>query len=314
MKSKNKFLTLKVAKNLNVDSLQLSKGDKIKALFIVSQTNYYGTYDVYVNKYKKLMGLNTLQLDNIFNTLVDAGIIKLVKAGKYKEQCRTYAMVTPFNVETDDCEVVSFQFEAPGVPTFINRFIADGFAYKDNSTYKPRERIKENTPVLDTVMNALKARIKLLEEHLTANGITLPPDAENASNMDITLKEEPKIKSVDTTVKEASELIPVQLVVADESMAEGEWIKLTDHLMVLPTDTQLVMSLKDEDCYIDNHNLMRGWISELDHTEKVNLYSSIINEKRGLFTIPVTNKVKATFLKVLEQGYNKVLYKDLLVA
>lgn len=303
MKSKNKFLTLKVAKNLNVDSLPLSKGDKIKALFVVSQTNFHGEFDVYVNKFKKLMGMNTIQLDKIFDTLVEAGIIKLVQAGKFKELCRSYSMVTPFNVDTDECDVVSFQFEAPGVPMFINRFIADGFTYKDFSTYKPREKAKNAKGEPDKALIAAQARIKALEDLLTLNDISIPP------------AEEKGLSKVKPAVAEP--IAPVLSIVPDvepETPKDGEEIRLTDQLAIIHFDDQLVINLGDDQCYIENHNLMAGWVANLDVAEQVRVYSTIINEQGVGITIPIKGNVKANFLKMRNGGFTKVVYKSYVAA
>ncbi|MCC8409891.1 hypothetical protein LJ707_13215 [Mucilaginibacter sp. UR6-1] len=302
MKSKNKFLTLKVAEYLDLHNLPLSKGDKIIALFIVSQTNYHGNYDVYVRKFKKLLGRNTLQLDKVFDVLVQADIIKLVQAGKYKEQCRTYAMVKPFNVDTDICDVVSFQFEAPGTPTFINRFIADGFTYKEFSKFQPRKKIPQSQNE-----SKLITRIQQLEALLKFNNIAIP-----ASMDEVNFKKQSE--SIETPIQPTLSVVLPDEIIESVASQDGIEIRLTDRLSIIPYDHQLVILSDEAGCYIDNYSEIEEWVKKMDMAEQVRLFSTLLNQPGVGIIVPIKGKVKAHFQKMVDGSHQKVVFKSIIAA
>jgi len=306
---KNNFLTLKVAKELNMDSLCLSKGDKIKAVFIVSQTNYHGEFDLYFNKFKKLMGLNSVQLNTIINTLVEANIIKKLKAGKYKEDSATYTMVKPFNVDTDDCDVVSFQYEAPGTPTFINRFIADGFTYKNYSSYQPRKEAVKETPEL----KALKDRINQLENFIQDNGLKVPALPEKEVKP-VSIKQvnpivQPEVKSAPVLKNIQPNEVMVVPINPEPIIEESGIEMLSNGLVVCRTDDMMAVQGADKSCVVMNYaDAMAGWADRLDISTKSRLFNTILTAPNGRFNFFLNKHTKADFTKKLDSDSNVEVY------
>lgn len=169
MKKNNKnYVTLQVPVSYKFQDLNLSKADSVKALFIINQINFQGDYELYFNKYKKLMGVNSLTLNKILNTLIEANIIQKVKAGVYKQECAVYRMVKPFDIKKDECIIQSFQFEGLNTPIFINRYIADDFKFKDDSSFQPRKKqlLTPGAEDKDSIILAQQQEIEALKQRI----------------------------------------------------------------------------------------------------------------------------------------------------
>lgn len=169
---KKDYLTLKVAKSLNLKSLGLGKADLIKAMYIINQINVFGDYSLYFNRMKTVMGLKSKQLTIIINKLIDNNIIQLIKENDFEE--KIYSMVTPYDVDKDECDIKSFQFEAEGTPVFINRLIHDNFKLQLHSNYQPRKKEhNDDSSDKDQLIATLQAEVAELKKQLAMMALNL---------------------------------------------------------------------------------------------------------------------------------------------